>query len=64
MSQPAFDTARHEIWYTDGGTGFYVLRVDNGVWPQPRGHVDQHVARAARLPGGDRQPHAHARSAR
>jgi hypothetical protein len=34
MSQPTFDAARHEIWYTDGGTGFYVLRVDNGVWPQ------------------------------
>jgi hypothetical protein len=33
MSQPAFDVARHEIWYTDGGTGFYVVRVDNGVWP-------------------------------
>jgi hypothetical protein len=33
MSQPAFDIARHEIWYTDGGTGFYVLRVDNGIWP-------------------------------
>jgi hypothetical protein len=36
MSQPAFDTDRHEIWYTDGGTGFYVLRVDNGVWPTTR----------------------------
>jgi hypothetical protein len=33
MSQPAFDVARHEIWYTDGGTGFYVLRVTNGMWP-------------------------------
>jgi hypothetical protein len=33
MSQPAFDTARHEIWYSDGGTGFYVVRVVNGVWP-------------------------------
>ena len=33
MSQPAFDTARHDIWYTDGGTGFYVLHVDDGVWP-------------------------------
>ena len=33
MSQPTFDVARHEIWYTDGGTGFYVVRVDNGVWP-------------------------------
>ena len=36
MSQPAFDTDRHEIWYTDGGTGFYVVRVDNGVWPTTR----------------------------
>jgi hypothetical protein len=34
MSMPAFDTARHEIWYTDGGTGFYVVRLDNGMWPQ------------------------------
>ncbi len=33
MSQPTFDVARHEIWYTDGGTGFYVLQVTNGVWP-------------------------------
>jgi hypothetical protein len=36
MSQPTFDTDRHEIWYTDGGTGFYVLRVDNGMWPTTR----------------------------
>ncbi|MEA2159537.1 MAG: hypothetical protein QOD66_1917 [Solirubrobacteraceae bacterium] len=34
MSQPAFDPARHEIWYSDGGTGFYVLRVADTVWPQ------------------------------
>jgi hypothetical protein len=34
MSQPAFDSARHEIWYTDGGTGFYVLRVADSVWPK------------------------------
>jgi hypothetical protein len=37
MSMPAFDTARHDIWYTDGGTGFYVLHVDNGAWPQSGG---------------------------
>ncbi len=37
MSQPAFDVARHEIWYSDGGTGFYVVRVDNGVWPSGTG---------------------------
>jgi hypothetical protein len=33
MSQPAFDSARHEIWYADGGSGFYVVRVDSSVWP-------------------------------
>jgi hypothetical protein len=33
MSKPAFDVARHDIWYTDGGTGFYVLHVTNGAWP-------------------------------
>lgn len=37
MSQPAFDLARHEIRYTDGGTGFYVVRVGNGVWPSGSG---------------------------
>lgn len=33
MSMPAFDVARHDIWYTDGGTGFYVLHVTDGAWP-------------------------------
>ncbi len=33
MSQPAFDVARHDIWYTDGGTGFYVVHITNGAWP-------------------------------
>jgi hypothetical protein len=33
MSQPAFDSARHQIWYSDGGTGFYALRVAASVWP-------------------------------
>jgi hypothetical protein len=44
MSQPAFVPERKEIWYTDGGSGFNVLRVTNGVWsdaatpstPRPR----------------------------
>jgi hypothetical protein len=34
MSQPAFAPERHEIWYSDGGTGFYVVRVDPSVWPR------------------------------
>jgi hypothetical protein len=33
MSQPAFAPDRREIWYTDGETGFYVLRVSKAVWP-------------------------------
>jgi RTX calcium-binding nonapeptide repeat (4 copies)/LVIVD repeat len=35
MSQPAFAPGR-EIWYTDGGSGFYNLRVDASVWPGAR----------------------------
>src|SRR3954453_3346389 len=35
MSQPAFVPARHEIWYSDGASGFNVLRVTNGMRPQP-----------------------------
>lgn len=34
MSQPAIIPARHEIWYTDGGSGFYVVRVADSVWPK------------------------------
>jgi hypothetical protein len=33
MSQPTFDVASHDIWYTDGGSGFYVVHMTNGVWP-------------------------------
>jgi hypothetical protein len=33
MSQPAIIPARREIWYTDGGSGFYVVRVSPSVWP-------------------------------
>jgi hypothetical protein len=35
MSQAAFVPERQEIWYTDGESGFYALRVDKSVWPQP-----------------------------
>lgn len=33
MSQPAFAPDRREIWYSDGATGFYAVRVDESVWP-------------------------------
>jgi len=31
MSQPAWDVKRHSIWYSDGNTGFYDVRLTNGV---------------------------------
>src|SRR3954452_15477422 len=36
MSQPAFVAKRREILWTDGNSGFYVLRVNPSLWsPQP-----------------------------
>ena len=32
MSSPAFVPERKEIWYTDGNSGFYAVRVTNGAW--------------------------------
>ena len=33
MSRPAFVPERGEIWYADGFSGFFALRVTNGAWP-------------------------------
>ena len=33
MSSPTFVPERGEIWYVDGNSGFWALRVTNGVWP-------------------------------
>jgi hypothetical protein len=33
MSSPSFVPQRGEIWYSDGLSGFYAVRVTNGVWP-------------------------------
>jgi len=32
MSSPTIIPERSEIWYSDGNSGFYALRVKNGVW--------------------------------
>jgi hypothetical protein len=37
MSQPAFAPERGEIWYSDGTSGFFALRMDPSVWPFPAG---------------------------
>ncbi|RNL59965.1 hypothetical protein EFK50_21495 [Nocardioides marmoriginsengisoli] len=31
MSQPAWDLKRNEVWYTDTNSGFYVVRLTNGI---------------------------------
>jgi hypothetical protein len=33
MSQPVIVPERHEIWYSDGASGFYAVRVADAVWP-------------------------------
>jgi hypothetical protein len=37
MSQPAFVPERHEVWFTDGTSGFYALHVNN--WPSDKSAV-------------------------
>lgn len=33
MSQPSFDLASHDVWYSDGNSGFYVVHIADSVWP-------------------------------
>jgi hypothetical protein len=35
MSMPAFDPATRQVWYSDATTGFYALKLDQSVWPDP-----------------------------
>jgi hypothetical protein len=40
MSKPVFDPARRHVWYSDGNSGLYAVRLTNGSWPAgapPRG---------------------------
>ncbi|HSP37170.1 MAG TPA: hypothetical protein VLR26_05410 [Frankiaceae bacterium] len=32
MSAPSFDPARRQVWFADGNSGFYAVRLTNGVW--------------------------------
>ena len=49
MSQPAFVPERREIWWTDGTTGFYVLRVAASVWPAGSGGACTSRTRSRRV---------------
>lgn len=33
MSKPSFDVARRTVWYTDGNSGLYAVKLTNGAWP-------------------------------
>jgi hypothetical protein len=35
MSAPAFAPERREVWYSDGVSGFYNLKLSEGAWPAP-----------------------------
>ena len=35
MSAPAFVPERREVWYTDGNTGFFTVRLSKAGWPMP-----------------------------
>ena len=34
MAKPAFDRARHQVWFSDFDAGFFAVRLTNGVWPK------------------------------
>jgi hypothetical protein len=48
MSQPAIVAKRREVWYTDGTTGFYALRVAKRAWPRKRASGPAKRGRACR----------------
>ena len=48
MSSPSFVPERGEIWYSDGLSGFYAVRVTNGRWPF-KGGGDGNCLRSATL---------------
>jgi hypothetical protein len=59
MSKPAFAPERREVWFSDGTSGFYAVRVDKSVWPgaPARGPACQSRRRLlvkARVPRGAR----------
>jgi len=52
MSKPTFAPERREIWYSDGTSGFYVLRVPARLWPHPAAVPGQScLAASGRLHG-------------
>ncbi|MCA1710246.1 MAG: hypothetical protein LC789_00850 [Actinobacteria bacterium] len=34
MSAPSFDLPHQQVWYADGDSGFYAVKLTNGAWPK------------------------------
>jgi hypothetical protein len=58
MSQPAFDPARRQVWYTDATSGFWNVQLSKSVWPDPTKVPAKHRARHKRKP---KRHHKHKR---
>jgi hypothetical protein len=61
MSMPAFVPERHEVWFTDGPSGFYALHVNN--WPSPTVAKTKHKARKRHHRKHRRHRRSHSRRA-
>jgi hypothetical protein len=48
MSQPAFAPERREVWFTDGVSGFYVLRLPESLWGSSAARAPQGVCASKR----------------
>lgn len=51
MASPSFVPERNEIWYSDGHSGFHVVRLAEGIWP-PRGATPVQAPSAEPATGG------------
>jgi hypothetical protein len=67
FSQPAFDPATRQVWYTDASSGFYALQLSKSVWPDPTGTVSPAAKKRPSKPAAHRKhrrgraPKRHAR---
>jgi hypothetical protein len=58
MCAAAFVPERGEVWFSDGNSGFYAVKVTNGVWPfgQQTKVLGQNATRAASAPSAGARP--------
>jgi hypothetical protein len=53
MASPSFVPDRREIWYSDGYSGFYSVRVTNGAWAAAEGQGQKAPSEDPAAKGGD-----------